>query len=351
MAGGPMNAILKNSVLLLCLLVVQWPLTAQEATPTMQPTPTPISQTASTAFTAIVDVESAFVRVLPSEEAEAVASVFADEHLEIVSRNLDGTWFEVRRPGRMTNLGWMFNEMLLWDFAPEYLSFNETANATIAKDGIPVTTDYAVFIIEGVALRTWPSLQNSQRILNIPPSVIVPAMKRNQDASWLYVNYLGTEGWISSFTTRQRADVMQLPQAPNLPPLETIPVIVIPPELQLEQVTRFRTWTEDKLLLAQNLENFWWSVFRGEIMPCNPPAEVANYLYGDGDVQQLPELDRYAPRSVTAVRYLRDSIGAMRQCGVVQPDDVYTARNDAINAKIIFQATLEQLDNLEEQIR
>ena len=92
-------------------------------------------------------------------------------------------------------------------------------------------------------------------------------------------------------------------------------------------------------------------MFRGEIFPCQPPAEIASYLYDDSDVQQLPELDRYAPRTVTGVRYLNASINAMRACGVVQPDDVSQARNDAINARIIFAATLQQLDNLEDQIR
>src|SRR5690349_23142803 len=72
-------------------------------------------------FHAVVQVDSAFARALPTEEADAVASLFRDEPLEVVSRNLDGSWFEVKRPGRLTNLGWVFNKLIDWDFKPEAL--------------------------------------------------------------------------------------------------------------------------------------------------------------------------------------------------------------------------------------
>ncbi|MCA9882505.1 MAG: SH3 domain-containing protein, partial [Anaerolineae bacterium] len=168
-------------------------------------------------FVATVEVDSGFVRLHPSEDAEAVASVFVDERLEVISRNLDGTWFEVRRPGRMTNLGWVFTELLDWEDRPEFLPLGDAVTGLTSDSASPITTDYAVFIIEGVALRNGPILERSQRLLNIPPSVVVPVLARNQDGSRLYVNYLGTEGWIVGFTARQRNDIMQVPQAPNLP--------------------------------------------------------------------------------------------------------------------------------------
>lgn len=358
MAGDAMNG--QRAILLLALLVLMlvYPTMAQDSTPDTDIAATEEASDEATAtassdvgFVATVEVDSGFARLHPSQDAEAVASVFVDEKLEVISRNLDGTWFEVRRPGRMTNLGWVFTELLDWEGRPEFLPLGDAVTGLSSDTASPVTTDYAVFIIEGVALRNYPVLERSQRLLNIPPSVVVPVLARNQDGSRLYVNYLGTEGWIVGFAARQRNDILQVPQAPNLPPLETIQVYIVPPELQLEQIEAFRVWTQDKLVLAQNLESFWWSVFRGEIFPCQPPAEIASYLYDDSDVQQLPELDRYAPRTVTGVRYLNASINAMRACGVVQPDDVSKARNDAINARIIFAATLQQLDNLEDQIR
>ncbi|MCB9461304.1 MAG: hypothetical protein H6670_16745 [Anaerolineaceae bacterium] len=344
---------MKRYILTVLLLLVFSVTGYAQDTTNDEPTPTgDISAEAPDfGFVATVEVDSGFVRLLPSEDAEAVASVFVDERLEVISRNLDGTWFEVRRPGRMTNLGWVFTELLDWEGRPEFLPLGDAVTGLTSDSASPITTDYAVFIIEGVALRNGPILERSQRLLNIPPSVVVPVLARNQDGSRLYVNYLGTEGWIVGFTARQRNDIMQVPQAPNLPPLETIQVFIVPPEIQLEQIETFRVWTQDKLTLAQGLESFWWSVFRGEILPCQPPPEIAVYLYDAGDVQQLPELDRYAPRTVTGVNYLNKSINTMRECGVVQPDDVSRARNDAINARIIFAATLQQLDNLEETIR
>jgi hypothetical protein len=77
-----------------------------------------VAQDSPKPFTMVVQVDSAFVHAAPAEDAERIASVFEDNKLEAVGRNLDGTWFEVRRPGRLTNLGWIFNKMVDWDFAP-----------------------------------------------------------------------------------------------------------------------------------------------------------------------------------------------------------------------------------------
>jgi len=64
----------------------------------------------------------------------------------------------------------------------------------------------------------------------------------------------------------------------------------------------------------------------------------------------LPELGRYAPQLNDATTYLNTSRGSLLVCGVVRPEDVYAARNSAINAKVIYDATLQRLDVLEDEI-
>jgi hypothetical protein len=300
-------------------------------------------------FRMVVEVESAFVRVLPSEEAEPVASVFEDNILEAVGRNLDGTWFEVRRPGRLSNLGWIFNEMVDWEFQPEYLPLTDITTGVVGPSPLGEDPGFAVFVLSEVTLRDQPSVKG-RRILFVLHTTTVPVLERNQDASWLHINYLGYDGWISGFNTRQRADILDVTEAINLPPLETIPVIVIPKEVQLAQVQRLRDYITISRDLAANLESFWWDVYQGDIMPCSAPAFVTNYPYSQQDVRELPELKRYLPRLDEAIASLNSAIEPLTICGVFDNDAVMSARNSAINAKIIFNATLDRLTDLEKNV-
>jgi hypothetical protein len=302
-------------------------------------------------FSATVKVESAFARALPSFDAEATASVFDNERLEAVSRNLDGTWFEVRRPGRMNTLGWMFGETLDWEFAPELLPLGDITTGVIGPTPLAFVPPYAVFLNEAPTLRTQP-LRNSPPVpgVRLPIGATLPIIARNQDGSWLFVHYLGYQGWIVAFAGRDVAGVLEVLPAPNLPPLEGVPTVIIPVELQQAQIDRLRAFMIGRREYAAGLEGFWWRVFRGEIMPCNAPPELTTYPYSESDVRELPELQRYAPRLVTAVDYLRTSQSPLEQCGIVAPEIVGDARDSAINARIIFDATLEALQALEEDI-
>jgi hypothetical protein len=309
------------------------------------------AQAAGYPFTASVDVTSAFARALPAFDGEETASVFENERLEAVSRNLDGTWFEVRRPGRMNNLGWIYADALEWDFQPELLPLGDLTTGMIGPSPLTFTPEYAVFLVESPTLRTQP-LRNSPRVpgVIIPFSVTVPVISRNQDGSWLYINYLGYQGWVVAFAGRPLANVMDILPAPNLPPLENVPTVVIPVEIQQAQIDRLRVFAQDRREYAAGLESFWWRVFRGEIMPCNAPPELLYYPYSDSDVRELPELGRLAPRIATGVDYLRTSQGLLLECGVVSPVSVVEARDSAINARIIFDATLEALLSVEDII-
>src|SRR5262249_7105081 len=131
-------------------------------------------------FSVAVRVPSAFVRALPDFDAEEVASVFEHDRLTVVSRNADGTWFEVRRPGRLTNLGWIFNEVLEWDFHPEELPLGDGTTGLIGPNSIPEGTDYAAFLLVGPALREGPT-RRDHRIMDVPPLVTVPVLGRNQN--------------------------------------------------------------------------------------------------------------------------------------------------------------------------
>lgn len=303
-------------------------------------------------FVGTVRVESAFARVLPDFDAEATASIFEEEPLEVVARNLDGTWFEVRRPGRYNNLGWVFEGTLDWDFYPELLPLGDITTGLIGPNVLITPPEFAVFLGEQPILRSQPLRRSApmQPYVDLPPSITVPVIARNQNGSWLYINYLGFQGWVVAFAGRDLPNVMAIPQAVNLPPLEDVPTVIIPVELQQAQIDRLRAFINERRGYAVSLEQFWWRVFRGEIMPCDAPPEFTTYPYTDADVQQLPELGRYVPRLNEAINYLQESRAPFLDCGIVRPATVIDARDAGINARLIFDATLQTLRNLEENV-
>lgn len=303
-------------------------------------------------FLARVDPDSLVVRRLPTVESEHVASLFKGDIVQVVSRSLDGSWFEVRRLGRMTSLGWVDNTLIEWDFAPETLPLGDISTGVTGPTPLTSAPPYGVFLEEAAIVRDLP-LRIGNRIMALPVWIVVPVLGRNADATWLQVNYFGTQGWIHRGSIRERRDVdwMSLPVPFGTPPPDTVPVIIIPVELQQAQIDRLRSYINERRELAAALEAFWWRVYRGEIMPCSAPAEITVYPYTDEDVRELPELGRYVPRPITAVDYLSTAREPLLNCGIVAPSITVAARNSAINARVIFDATLQTLDNLERTIR
>jgi hypothetical protein len=302
-------------------------------------------------FLVRVDIESLIVRRLPTQESEHVASLFDGEIVQAVSRNLDGSWFELRRLGRMNSLGWVLNDYLEWDFLPERLALGDISVDIIGPVPLREAPQYGVYLEEAPILREIP-LRDGRRIMSLPYQIVVPVLARNQDAAWLQVNYFGFQGWIHRASIRERGDVdwNTLPVPPGTPLPDTIPVIIIPIELQQAQIDRLRAFVNDRRGLAAGLEAFWWGVYRGEIMPCNAPPEVIVYPYTEQDVRELPELGRYVPRLAEAVDFMEAAREPLLTCGIVSPTLTIDARNNAINAKLIFDATLQALENLEETI-
>jgi hypothetical protein len=300
-------------------------------------------------FIVRVRAESAIVRIAPSVDAQPSASVFRDDRLQVVSRNLDGLWFEVRRIGRLTNLGWIFGKVIEWDFHPEDLPLGDFVTGVIGPSPLTYRPQFGATLLEGASLRESPT-RTGRFIRNVPPLVTIPVLERNQDGSWLHVNYLGYDGWIAGFTVRRTPNVLDIPEAAGLPALETLPVVIIPVEIQQAQIDRLREFILARREMAYNLEIFWWAVFRGEVMPCDAPEAVSKYPYTAEDVRELPELQRYTPRLGTAIDYLNDALAPFEHCGVTSPQTVIEARDGAINARVIFDATLDLVDILEKDV-
>ncbi len=303
-------------------------------------------------FTAVVQVNSAFAHSEPSLESDRIASVFEDQELEVVGRSIDGTWFEIRRLGRLTSLGWLPVEFLDFEFFPEDLPLT---NFTVGLEGPEVLTadpGFALYLLSGAMLRNTP-LRTGARVGpgSVPRFAVVPVLERNQDGTWLRVFYKGYTGWVSAFTGREIPDVMSIPVAANLPTPESAGVVIIPPEIQIAQIQRLRDFIAPRRTLADNLAGFWLMVYRGEIMPCNPPESITAYQYAASDVRELPELQRHAPQLGNAVDYLNDSLDPLQNCGVVGSLAVINARAAAINSRLLFDSILEQLASLETTIK
>lgn len=335
---------MKRILCLLWLLVLTLPALAQD----VPPESTPEASEPSFVGEAEVNVISAFVRAEPTTESEAVASVFERDTLEVVGRNIDGLWFLVRRPGRIFNLGWISHETLSLSFEPENLSL-EDAQTGFEGGAAVVETGFAAFFLAEANLRDAP-IPSGGIILEVPLNAILPIVGRDPFGSWFQVNYRGTLGWVSRAVIRRpdNEDAIPVVVVGDVPVIE---VPIIPPEIQLAQLESLRTYAQASYDVADQLANLWAQVLNDEVMPCNPPPFVQEYLYTQGDVQQLPELDRYVPRFNEGLGYLNDSIATLSECGVMHPATVTAARNNAINARTILSATLDQLDSLERLIR
>ncbi|MBZ0292054.1 MAG: SH3 domain-containing protein, partial [Anaerolineae bacterium] len=108
-----------------------------------------------------VFVDSAFVRAAPSAEAKPVASIFEGNVLEAVGRNADGRWFEVRRPGRVTNLGWVSDEFVSKNFTIELLPLTDSITGVTGADVI-ADSGFAVFVQQESTLRDGPLLEGGR---------------------------------------------------------------------------------------------------------------------------------------------------------------------------------------------
>ncbi len=340
---------LKLFALLLALSMMSQPILGQSTMETPQPEATEAVETI-VAERGTIEVESAFVRLLPDSDSEAVSSVFERDTLEIIGRNIDGLWFEVRRINRQFSLGWVRADLLDIDFQPETLPMTDFTTGVVGERAI-AEEHLAVYITAEANLRIEP-VGTADIVAVVPLGAILPATGRDAAGSWLYVNYRGTEGWLNSSVFRRPANILDLPDVTFVDEdVAQLSALIIPPEIQLGQLETFRNFVLASQDTASRLVPFWENVLTGEVMPCEPPEFVQTYLITASDVQQLPELNRYVPRFNEGVLLLNESIDPLYVCGVLNSQTVSEARNDATNANIIMGATLEQLDLLEDLIR
>lgn len=297
------------------------------------------------AATVRVLFESAYVREDPTEEAAVAAGVFENDILEAIGRNIDGSWIQVRRPGRDISLGWIARQLVVINF--DLVTLPLTDNETGLVGDTPILdTGYAIFILTEATLRD-DAINTANPILTIPAQAIVPALERTPDTRWLKVNYLGTVGWISAFFYNSPIDLSGLPIAPeteqSIANLE-----IVPPEVQLAQVYRLRDYVQSRFDTTLVVVEFWDNLLDGEIHRCAPLA--GNYAMIEitpRDLVELPELRGAARLLPVALADLNASVALMGRCGVYTPREVSEAYAQAINARGIFRASLEQLARVE----
>lgn len=297
----------------------------------------------------IVDPESAVIRQLPSFEAEFVASTFRSDVLEAVGRNLDGTWFEVRRPGRMSNLGWISRTVVDFDFMPETLPLTDFTTGSTGDFVQTRDTGFAAFTLAEVNLRVQP-IDGQAIITRAPFGVVLPVLERDQIGTWFLVNYLGTTGWVNAANLRGVEDYSAIPIAGGLPEIPVASTFTIPLDIQLSEIQAFREYISAQNQFAEQVAGFWTLVMDYEVMPCEPPPFVTNYLYSQDQERAFPELEYLVPRLSTATEFINASIEPMYICGVKRPQVVLDAKNAALNASIIYEATLASLDIIEIEI-
>jgi hypothetical protein len=343
---------MRRWLILLCLLL-SLPIFAQtgDLQPPATPEVTPEATEQPVLGTAQVQVESAFVRALPSREAQAVASLFEDDKLDVIGRNLDGFWLLVRRPNRRLNLGWIATELLDYDVVLEALPMLDAVTG-LSGDTLVDPAQTPVYLTAEANLRAEP-LFSADTLAVIPLGAVLPTSGRDTEGQWFFVNFRGTQGWLNSVTIRRPANWRELPDLTFVPEpdVQQLAAPIIPPDIQLSQLVAFRNYVQASRDVANQLAPFWENVASGEVMPCEPPAFVQQYLVNNQDVRELPELNRFVPRYNQGVALLNQAIDPLYICGVLMPDVVIEARNDAINAAIIAGDTVERLNELEDLIR
>lgn len=292
-----------------------------------------------------VFVDSAFVRGQPGLDAPKTGSVTEGQSLQAVGRNADGTWFEIIVPGSRAQ-GWISAEVVSESFEPWEVPV--TSSYGIEGPELVRDTGLAVYVLATARLRSEPFIGGGEITL-VTFYTTLPVLGRNQDGSWILVNYRGYVGWLSEAVLRASGDLMNAPLGLDLPPL-TVQVEIIPPELQQAQLDRLKEYVSQSAHLAHSLSDYWWLVTVGEIVPCTPPPFTVEYQVVPRDIQELPELNRLVPRLNEGIVLLNKVVDALQDCGIYSRDDALAARNGAINANVILISTLGRISNIQDII-
>jgi hypothetical protein len=293
--------------------------------------------------------ESAFVRALPSEESEAVASVFENDTLQAIGRNADGSWIQVRRPNREVSLGWIARKLVMFTFSLGDLPLTDFTTGVSGTDAL-YDSGFTVLILTEASLRS-TAFFDAERVGIIPLLVTLPALERSSDGRWIRVNYLGLEGWVSSVNISSTQDLMLLPVDLSTV-LNTLPVVIIPPEVQLAQANRLTDYATPLKADADLLAQFWAQLASDQTVACDAErfGNYANFTVTTQDLYELPELRQVARRMALATASLNEAAEAMQGCGIFSALEISEGFADAVNASIIFEWALGRMSATRELI-
>jgi hypothetical protein len=299
-------------------------------------------------YTLQVVPDSAFIRATPDEDAEVVGSVFANDSLTAVGRNIDGEWIEVRRPGRTTGGGWIARRVTAFTFNVGQLPITDLTTGLIGDEPV-VDTGFSILMISEGTLRAAPDRYSSQLDI-IPVNLTLPVLERTPDNQWLRINYRGTVGWIAEFTTHPNGDLNAMPISPEYSDDPQFAAFeIIPVEVQVAQIDDLLNYLSPLSVIAADVTHYWKMMSQGETMECLPPAgNFAYYTATQRDITELPELRQQRRLLTLAVDDLNAAIATMGRCGVYTQTEIRAAYADALNAMSIFQLVIERMENQRE---
>jgi hypothetical protein len=297
-----------------------------------------------------VVVDSAFIRAAPDSESDAVASVFANDSLVAVGRNIDGEWLEVRRPGRTTGGGWIARRLTVFTFEVSQLPLTDLITGIIGQEPV-IDTGFSVLTISEGVLRTNPDRHAAQIDL-IPVNLTLPVIERTPDNQWLKINFRGAVGWLAEFETRTSADLNAIPISPEYAGNAQYAAFeIIPLEVQIAQIDGLLTYLIPLSDVTANVVNYWSMMSEGETLECLPPEGGYGYYPATPrDVTELPELRQQRRLLTRAVDDINAAIQAMKRCGVYTQSEIREAYAHAINAQAIFKLVTTRMDNLYEKL-
>lgn len=297
-----------------------------------------------------VIVESAFIRAAPAFDAEAIASVFENDSLIAVGRNIDGEWLEVRRPAYQNKVGWINREVISVTFDIGLLPITDLTTGLVGTQSV-IDTGYSVMTISAVPLFTTPD-RFSQEIETIPVFRTVPVIGRTPNLQWFQVNYRGNVGWIQQFLTMSGRDFSEIPISPEYAEVTRYQAFGnVSKEVQLAQIERFLNYVRPLKETADHVSNYWQLMTIGETLECKPlEPTYTYYATTPNDIREFPEL-RHQERLVKlGVDDLNTSITAMRPCGIRLQNEIRVAYAKALNAAGIFEMLIKRMEELRDRI-
>lgn len=299
-------------------------------------------------FALQVKASSAYIRELPSVEAPIVTSVYMNDSLIAIGRNIDGNWLQATRLGQP--IGWISRNVVTFTFDPVLLPLTDTTTGLIGETPI-IDTGFSVQTLNNATLYAEPERNAAQRLI-LPVFSVVPVLERTPDNQWLYVNYLGTVGWIQQFLTYSTTPLDSIPMSVTYGNDPRFPaVITIPPETQLAQIDRLVAYMTPLNTLAGGVASYWRGIGNGEILECQPlNADVEYYPISEQDLVELPELRQQEYRLREAVESLNAALLPTQECGILFGVGIGDAYADALNARSIFTLITRRMESLRERI-